>query len=111
MMGRLAATGTLLCAFSSATPSYALTAMCTEQSVSGARESEPSPSSSLAVCFAPLLATAPVTAPAPLAWPDLAPQRDEDLPWCASPDDPSCSPLPANSSPSAMAVRAAPAIL
>lgn len=65
------------------------------------------------VCTEPLLSTPDEARDARLDLEGLAalpslpvlPLSDDELPWCASAEDPRCSPLPAHSTPPELAVR------
>jgi hypothetical protein len=90
MLGRWIAALCVLCAtFAHEASAQANPSVCIE-----------SPSSFVLIEREVLQADAPL--PSPL--------RDEELPWCASSDDPRCAPLHDNSVPSSVGVRIAPAL-
>jgi hypothetical protein len=87
--------GLFVCALGSAQQARALSAECTEplSSASDARPERPQLSpASMPVAYAP-------SAPLPLGGED-----ESELPWCVSPEDPRCSPLPGHSTPNQLAL-------
>jgi hypothetical protein len=88
-MGRLLASIGVLCAtFAQAPHAAALAGLCSEAAPIAMLDVE----------------DAHADAPLP------SPLRDEELPWCASADDPRCAPLDNSRAPSSVGVRKAPAI-
>ena len=101
-MGRIGISISLFVwAFGSAPSAHALSEQCTEPLLSAAPEarSERAPQASASSLEVVVAMPAPATGLVP------APSEDEELPWCVSPEDPRCSPLPGHSTASEIAVR------
>jgi hypothetical protein len=93
-MGRLGISFSLLvCALGSAPSARALSDQCTEPLLSSGHEARSERAPQLSAATLEVVVVMPV------------PGDDEELPWCVSPEDPRCSPLPGHSTARELALR------
>jgi len=98
--------GLFVCVLGSTQQARALSAECTEPLLSSPQDTRGERSDQSAALVADGLAPAARTADglAPAAPLPLGGDDESELPWCVSPEDPRCSPLPGQSAPNQLAL-------